>query len=207
MVRVVKKALVRKAEIVAAARQLFQEKGYENAAIQDVMAQLGIAKGTIYHYFQSKEALFEAVIEAIVSEEIERLDLLLQGFNGDALGKIRRLVQAGQAATYTQGALLDRLHQPANQGVHTRIVAVSVARQAPLFEALIRQGIAEGLFKTEHPLECAEFILAAVQFLTDPGIYPWTKEELTRRGQALPNLIEAQLQAPSGSFQFLSPSK
>ncbi|MBS0627256.1 MAG: TetR/AcrR family transcriptional regulator, partial [Verrucomicrobia bacterium] len=53
------------------------------------------------------------------------------------------------------------------------------------------------------PLESAEFILSAIQFLTDMGIYPWTEDVLKRRIQAFPLLIEKLLQAPSGSFQFL----
>jgi hypothetical protein len=61
----------------------------------------------------------------------------------------------------------------------------------------------EGVFKTRAPLECAEFMLSAIQFLTDMGIYPWTEEDLKRRIQAFPTLIEQLLQAPSGSFQFL----
>jgi hypothetical protein len=42
-----------------------------------------------------------------------------------------------------------------------------------------------------------------MQFLTDLGIYPWTEEILLRRALAFPRLIEAQLKAPPGSFQFL----
>jgi hypothetical protein len=35
------------------------------------------------------------------------------------------------------------------------------------------------------------------------GIYPWTEEQLARRAMALPTLVEVQLSAPAGSFQFL----
>ena len=76
-------------------------------------------------------------------------------------------------------------------------------KQAPLYAKLIRQGCEEGLFQTEAPLECAEFILSGIQFLTDRGIYPWTQEDLMRRIRAFPKLIEQQLKAPAGSFQFL----
>jgi len=58
MTRVVKKHFERKAEIVEAARYLIQTKDYEKMTLQDVMTRLGIAKGTIYHYFKSKEEIF-----------------------------------------------------------------------------------------------------------------------------------------------------
>jgi AcrR family transcriptional regulator len=203
MVRIVKKPAVRRQEIVEAALHLFQTKGYERTAVQDVMVHLGIAKGTIYHYFDSKEALLEAVIARVVDEDVERLQALMTTLSGNALDRIRILIAAGNAATNNQADLLEQLHQPANTGMHTRILAASLNKQAPLFAALIQQGRDEGLFQTEAPLECAEFILAAVQFLTDADIHAWTKEDLARRRQALPALIEAVLKAPEGSFQFL----
>lgn len=203
MVRTVKKPAVRRQEIVDAALQLFQTKGYERASVRDVMERLGIAKGTIYHYFQSKEALLEAVIETSVDEDVDRLQVLMTKLDGNALERIRALVAAGNAATNHQADLLKQLHQPANTGMHTRILAASLIKQAPLFAALIQQGRHEGLFQTDAPLECAEFILAAVQFLTDAGIHAWTDADLARRRRALPALIEAVLKAPAGSFQFL----
>jgi len=98
---------------------------------------------------------------------------------------------------------LEYLHRAGNIGMHTRQLAVTISQLAPLYATVIRQGCDEGLFQTEHPLECAEFLLAGVQFLTDMGVYPWKQAELLRRAQALPALIEAQLQAPKGSFDFL----
>lgn len=99
--------------------------------------------------------------------------------------------------------MLDHLHQPGNAGMHIRLLAKMISRQAPIFAQLIRQGCTEGIFTTASPLESAEFILAAIQFLTDMGIYPWTPEQLARRTRAMPALVEAQLSAREGSFQFL----
>ena len=99
--------------------------------------------------------------------------------------------------------ILEHLHHPGNLGMHIRQLAVALMRQAPLYADLIQQGCEEGLFQTEHPLECAEFILSAMQFLTDMGIHPWAQEDLIRRAMAFPSMIEALLKAPQGSFQFL----
>ena len=202
MVRIVKKAAQRKSEIVGAALQLFQAKGYDSTTMQDVMDLLGIAKGTIYHYFKSKEELLEAVIENMVAENIEELQTLVSGTDGNALQKIRKLIEAGNM-TEQHNEILAHLHQPGNTGMHIRLLAASLLKQAPLYGELIRQGCDEGLFQTDHPLENAEFILSAIQFLTDMGFYPWTQEELARRVSAFPAIIEAQLKAPQGSFQFM----
>src|SRR5262249_43149112 len=159
---------------------------------------------TIYHYFASKDALLEAVIEMLVEESVAGLGEMVDGPGGNAIEKIRALAAAARAATGRQADLLGQLPQPGNPGMHARILATSLLKQAPLLERLIRQGRREGLFRCEHPLECAELILAGMQFITDRGVYPWSDEELARRRQALPGLVEAQLSAPAGSFQFLA---
>ena len=202
MVRIVKKATERRSEIVKTARHLFQTKEYDKTTMQDVMDHLGIAKGTIYHYFKSKEELLEAVIENIVDENIEHMQLVISEMKGNALEKISILIGTGSIAE-NNDKVLDHLHQPGNTGMHTRLLAVALIKQAPLYAELIRQGREEGIFQTDAPLECAEFILSAIQFLTDSGIYPWTQEDLARRARAFPGLIEVQLKAVPGSFQFM----
>ena len=108
------------------------------------------------------------------------------------LQQIQLLVNAGNISQENE-KIIEQLHKPANDALHSRLLAAT----------LMKQGCNEGIFKTEVPLECAEFILSAIQFLTDMGIYPWTEEDLKRRMQAFPILIERLLQAPPGSFQFL----
>jgi AcrR family transcriptional regulator len=170
--------------------------------MQAVMEKLQIAKGTIYHYFNSKEALLEAVIENIVDENVEEMKLALEASKGTALEKLQMLISAGRVAVDNE-KILEPLHQSANIGMHIRLLAVAIKKQAPLYEAIIRQGCDEGVFQVEAPLECAEYMLSAIQFLTDQGIYPWTQAELLRRVKAMPGILEAQLKAPPASFQFM----
>lgn len=203
MVRTVKKPAERRQEIIAAARELFQTREYKKTTMQDVMQKLDIAKGTIYHYFKSKEELLAAVVENIVEEDIAHKQALLQKISGNALDKIRTLIKADSLAEDHE-EILAHLHHPGNVGMHTRLLAVAIEKQARLYESLFRQGCEEGIFETEHPLECAEFILAGIQFLTDEGLHPWTQADLMRRAKAFPALIEALLQAPKGSFSFLT---
>lgn len=202
MKRIVKNPTVRKAEIIKAARKLFLTKEYEKATLQDVMDHLGIAKGTIYHYFDSKEDLLEAVVIDMVDARLDEIETKLKEVKGNALQKIEKLVELGNMAK-EHPELLDQLHRPTNAGMHIRILVETLIKLAPIYEELIQQGCDEGIFQTEHPRECAEFILSAVQFLTDTGIYSWTSEDLERRMKAFPELIEQQLKAPSGSFKFL----
>lgn len=202
MVRTVKKPEERRQEIIAAAVELFNTKGYEKTTMQNVMDALGIAKGTIYHYFKSKEDLLEAVIEQSVEEYLAVMQTVLDESTGNALDKMRLLFVSGQVAD-EQEEILEHLHRPGNAGMQTRQLAVMIAGLAPLYAKVIQQGCDEGVFQTEYPLESAELILAGIQFLTDMGIHPWEPEALMRRALSFPALLEAQLRAPKGSFDFL----
>lgn len=203
MVRVVKKAVERREEIIAAAGELFLVRGYDRTTMKEVMDRLQIAKGTIYHYFTSKEELLEAVLDSFVAYHMEEIRAIADQGQGDALARLKHLITESAAIDSHDQEVLDHLHQPGNTGMHLRLLAKLIVVQAPLYAELIDQGRREKLFTTEHPLESAEFILAGIQFLTDMGIYPWTEEQLSRRALALPALIEAQLGAPPGSFAFV----
>lgn len=205
MVRIVKDPKERKQEIVATARELFLSKGYDNTTMKDVMVKLNIAKGTIYHYFSSKDELLDAVIQSVVEEEKERLQEIIDSKEGTALDRLKHLTVSGTSHHGEEGhdELLEHLHQTANAGMHIRLLAQLVTMQAPLYAELIGQGCEEGTFSTDAPLECAEFLLAGIQFLIDFGIYPWSPEQVQRRWLAFPGLIESLLQAPAGSFSFL----
>ncbi len=202
MVRIVKKATQRREEIVEASCQLFLTKGYDKTTMSDVMTSLNVAKGTIYHYFKSKEELLDAVIESIVlADKIEKL-ALVKSCRGKTMDRLKPLILSNKKGEEQKG-FAENLHQSANAGMHVRLLARMITVQAPIYAELIKQGCEEGIFTTKHPLECAEFILVGYRLLTDIGIYPWTEEQLKRRALALPGLVEAQLQAPVGSFEFL----
>lgn len=203
MVRVVKKAEERREEIIEAASELFLVKGYDRTTMKDVMGQLQIAKGTIYHYFKSKEELLDAVLDSLVASLVRQMQEILDRSQGNALERLRYLILNSAAADSHDQEMLDNLHRPGNAGMHIRLLAKLISLQAPLYGKLIRQGCDEGIFSTRYPIESAELILVAIQFLTDMGIYPWTEEQLTRRMMALPTLVETQLNAPDGSFRFL----
>ena len=189
------------AQAAGAARRLFQAEDYDKITMQDVVDELGIAKGTIYYYFNCKEDLLKAVVENIVEEDIERKQMLIKTTHGNALEKIRALIESDSMAVKNP-ALLEHLHKPSNAGMHIQLLAVTIMQEVPLYGKLIRQGCNEGIFQTDTPLECAEFIISGIQFLTDKGIYPWSEADLLRRAQAFPALVEAVLKAPEGSFQF-----
>ena len=202
MVRTVKNPETRKAEIIKTARQLFQTRDYDKTTMQDVMVELGIAKGTIYYYFKSKEDLLDAVIDQMADEAVDRMQQVVDHASGNALERFQQLIAAGNIAEENP-EIMEQLHNPRNAGMHAAMMAVAIKRTAPFYAQIIQEGCGEGLFQVDNPLEASEFILTSVQFLMDTGIYLWTEEDLMRRAMALPSLIESILKAKPGSFPFL----
>ncbi len=68
MTRTVKDPDVRRSELVSTAQQLFFTKGYENTSVSDIVSSVGVAQGTFYYYFESKQSILESVVGEMVDQ-------------------------------------------------------------------------------------------------------------------------------------------
>jgi AcrR family transcriptional regulator len=82
----------RPSELVAAALELFVEKGYAGTRLEDVAAQAGVSKGTLYLYFENKEDLFKVVVrDNVVAHISQSADEVLH-FDGSSAELLRNLI-------------------------------------------------------------------------------------------------------------------
>jgi AcrR family transcriptional regulator len=82
----------RPGELIAAAQEVFVEKGFAATRLDDVAARAGVSKGTVYLYFKNKEALFKAVIEAGMTPAVETAEALAAEADRPAEELMRRFV-------------------------------------------------------------------------------------------------------------------
>jgi AcrR family transcriptional regulator len=82
----------RPSEIVSAALQLFVERGFSATRLDDVAKHSGISKGTLYLYFDSKEALLRAVVRELVLPELQKAEQIVAQHQGSSADLLRRLV-------------------------------------------------------------------------------------------------------------------
>ena len=80
-------------EILAAALEVFTDRGFAATTLEDVAKRAGVTKGTIYLYFDSKEALFKALIRETIVPVIAQGEALAQSFTGSARELLERLVR------------------------------------------------------------------------------------------------------------------
>jgi AcrR family transcriptional regulator len=171
MARIVKEYAVRRNEILDVAQRLVYTKGYEQMAIQDILDDLQIAKGTFYHYFDSKQALLEAIIERML-EEVERLLLpIVQNSHLPALEKFQRFFTAiarwkTEQKTFIL-ALLRVWYMDDNAIVREKARSSSLKQFMPLLTIIIHQGIQEGVFTPAYPDQVGDVVISLMQGLND----------------------------------------
>jgi AcrR family transcriptional regulator len=79
-------------EIIEAALALFAEKGFSATRLDDVAKRAGISKGTLYLYFDSKEAIFRAVVETLIGPKLQAIEKRVDEFEGTNQDLLRQLV-------------------------------------------------------------------------------------------------------------------
>jgi AcrR family transcriptional regulator len=203
MTRTVKHPDVRRSEILAAAGELFQSQGFQNTPVEAIIRKAGVAKGTFYYYFKSKEDILAAIVHQLVLQMVEHARSISANPALPALEKAR-LMLLDQAAQVANADVIEDLHLPENRELHERINVETILEFGPIMAEVVEQGVREGVFHVENPLESVQFLLAGSQFLMDSGLFHWTPDERRRRNQAMQLVIERALGAEAGSFGFLS---
>jgi AcrR family transcriptional regulator len=80
-------------EIIEAALEVFADRGFAATKLEDVARRAGVTKGTIYLYFENKEALFKALVRGTIVPVIAKGEAVAQAFSGSARDLFERLVR------------------------------------------------------------------------------------------------------------------
>ncbi len=169
-------------KILDTAEQLFIEKGYDHASLQDIIETTGLSKGAIYHHFASKEDMFYAVCDRIEQRNYEILLDVRNNASLNGLEKLQAIFKASlqperQAKMFCMMPCL--LENPRFLAAEMQSIFKEVV---PIFaEPIIRQGIADGSIDTEHPKELAEAMILLSDIWINPIIQPTTEEQIEAR--------------------------
>jgi AcrR family transcriptional regulator len=206
---------VRRNEILDAAQRLVYTKGFGQMTIQDVLDELHISKGAFYHYFDSKHALLEALIERLQAEAEKILVPIVQDAQLSALEKLERyFATAAQWKTAQKAYLLALLrvwYHDDNALVRQKVFASALKQITPLISTIIRQGIQEGVLRTPYPDQAGEVVLSLIQSLGDtyarmllsPEAEGSDLQHIERVSAAYSDALERILGAPPGSVHLV----
>jgi AcrR family transcriptional regulator len=158
---------VRRDAFLDAAQGLIQTKGYEAMSVQDLLDNLEASKGAFYHYFDSKQALLEAVIERFADSALAAVSPILNDPDLPALRKLER-VFAGIARFKAEQkdlvvAIMEVWNSDGNAIVREKLRRLTARLMVPLVARVVRQGIDEGTFSVSSPEETAKVFLALME--------------------------------------------
>jgi AcrR family transcriptional regulator len=189
----------RAGEIIASAARLFRDKGVRAVSIDDVVRGAGIAKGTFYLYFKSKDDLLEQLALAVVRQMVVAAEAASQG-QGNALDRFAAAVLAMQQVDQDQRYLVDALNHPDNSALHDLANMALVRLLAPVLATIVEGGRRDGVFEVEDAQSTLEFLLAGQAALLGGGRFQWSAEQYAARLRATLLVVERALGAPLGAL-------
>jgi AcrR family transcriptional regulator len=165
MKRVVKDAEVRHKELLDISENLIIEKGYDDLTVSDIISRAGIAKGTFYHYFRSKDDVLLALVDRYMDGIVKIMEDVYNDNSINAAQKIFKLFRTSmeyRLSHQNEEMLADYIHDEKNVLVHHQLEVKNVPILEDLFERLIIEGVEEGIFKVDYPKESALAIVATL---------------------------------------------
>ncbi len=149
-----------------AAGRLVYAKGYERMTIQDIRGLVGLSNGAFFHYFKSKPAVLEALVERVGRDSAAPLAAVLADAELSPVAKVQQFfVTLDHLRITHQDVMVELLrgwYTDDNARVRQRVDDAIRQQRGPLLAEVIRQGVAEGVFATGHPDQAADIVLTLI---------------------------------------------
>lgn len=158
---------ITRTDIIDAAIHLFNQNGYHATSMRDIAQAVDLKKPSLYHHFDSKEAILLAILETGMDQFIAEMEAIAAA-DGGCEAKLVAAVEAHARliADNPEGAAVF-LHE--DRGLGAEYLAEYVAKRdrvEQLFRAIVRQGIDEGVFHETDVAITTHALLGAVNWMT-----------------------------------------
>jgi len=181
-------------EILEAALSVFAEKGFAAARMEQIAARAGVSKGTIYLYFDSKEAVFRALVHEMLGTQLARFADSARASSGpvapviaDILRMIGEFVATSNRVVLPKIVIAEAGNFPDLARIYREEV---IERGLGLFAGLLKKGMASGEFRS-LPLPHAVRLCIAPVLLA--AMWRTTFAQLDSEPYDYPGLIEAHI--------------
>lgn len=191
----------RKNEILAIAERLFSVQGFDKTSINDILQEAKIARGTLYYYFESKEAIMDTLIEKLSQETFGAMSEVANDTTVPVIERILRVIMSMNLSDDSAVDIAQHLNRPQNALMHQKSQREIMKKAPPILSGIVQEGVDSGIFDTPFPLQSMEMIIASISALVDDAKADATEEERGKRLQALLYNIERMLGAKPNSFE------
>ena len=151
--RIVKDAAARRSEILDAAEKLFGTKGYDSTSTGDILRELGIARGTLYYHFKSKEDILDAMIDRLTQALAARGAGVLDRKDIPVLQRLTLMMQSLQVNNALGHEIMSQVHKPQNALMHQKMQERMLTAVVPLVTSLLQEAREQGMCQTRYPEE------------------------------------------------------
>ncbi len=153
-------------KILDAALQVFMENGYENTSVRTILAKAGVVTGSFYHFFSSKEELFEAVIGQYLQQYAQNIAEIVDKEDSSVFTKLELILNIAEESTgfYYQKLEADKLHWTIQYALHKKTMMAIL----PAVEKLVNNAISNGI--VTNPLQLDNCTLASLLLQGMEGI-------------------------------------
>lgn len=176
----------RRAELLKAARALFVRYGFPEVSVSRIVRAVGVAQGTFYYYFESKEEALDALIDDHVGEVSRRLQAIATDHARDGRAALEAMVRAELDEVGDDALELSRI---SGADARSKLLGRTVRALAPVYAGVIRRGQEQGRLAGGEAALLGETLALMTHALFDAGMLGFTEAEYGYRRQKLAELF------------------
>ncbi len=203
MTRTVKDPETRRSELIDTAEELFLENGYDETAVSEIVRNAGVAQGTFYHYFRSKDDVLSAITDRWIEEIRAEIEDIASGDDSDAIDKILGVFGFFSSLGRSRQRLVEYVHEERDAHLHIKFEKRVPQIIIPPFSRMIEEGVDEGFFDVRYPEMAALSIMetaGAISHIHETYRLEEKTEKMKEITDATFDFIERILGAEPGIF-------
>lgn len=184
----------RKKELLDIAYKQFVKKGYEYTSVDEIIEKAGIAKGTYYYYFESKEQTLDEIVLMLVEEGLNRAQIVL-----DTDMKVeQKLINVFLALYLSKKELVSHIKKvPGNLTFESKLNTKISETAITSLSDIVKEGVKSKLFTSGNIIERTRFIVAISNEFFDNSNFS------EKYAAVYIDTIEKILGAKPGSMKFI----
>lgn len=193
-------------KILDALQTLLEHKEIQHISVSEIAREASMGKGSIYYYFSSKEAIWEALVERDYEKPLETAKHLAGQYDISSFTRMAMIFQACRNSSVqfrTRKRSQNAVSAPEQAFIHQKYLNYLISELKPVLTKIIKQGISKKEIHFEHPDALAEIVLIVLSVKLDNTLIPSTHEEVEDTISGLIELLEKGTKNPTGSLNFL----
>lgn len=193
-------------QILDALQSLLESQNIQTITVSEIAQAAGIGKGSIYYYFDSKDAILEALIERNYKKPLDTAKNLARQTDIPPFTRMAMIFQAckNSSAEYLrQNAAPSSTSAQESAYLHQKYLNYLICELKPELTAIIEQGIKAGEIHFDYPGSLAEIVLIVLTVKMGNTLVPSTPEQISETMRALISLLEKGTDNIQGSLNFL----